>query len=472
MSNIFNHQEDAASDVTFDDSTTIFNGITNNLQTALGLFKPHTISDYPHPDYATEDIAGIAYVVSDANSSDTINDHDIFTPKKLYYVKATRSPATTSVLGFVINASATDIAAGTNTEKYVSPNDLNYWKSTLGATESDLGILRIATRAEVDAYTTDSAYMTPKKTNRAINEFAYKRPDATTTTAGGIRLSTETDVASLTPNSAYTPSSLNYRTGSTSVRGLYYVYDGSVNSNNYAITPGNMSLIPGSATQAGFIQLNNTLTSTSVTTALTAAQGYYLQNNTLSKTGGTVTSLQLLNMYSFYTKLVKKSIAGGYYYIRQTTSTKSVDENGKLNANSGLNGRPIGSYYMSIVSTNPEIIFGGRWVQVSGRTIVGAGSSTDAAGKARTFTSGQTSGAYGVTITESTMPTHKHSGWGESGKNAGIGFGTDVAAGKGKVGSNETDRDNYHYYTSAVGGGQAHNNMQPYTTVYIWRRIA
>lgn len=118
---------------------------------------------------------------------------------------------------------------------------------------------------------------------------------------------------------------------------------------------------------------------------------------------------------------------------------------------------PVGSIYMSVSSTSPQTLFGGTWVQLKDRFLLGAGA---------TYKAGATGGEATHTLTAAEMPTHQHSIWfpnagGE--QNAAIGFPT--------AGSKNT------YYaeaskTSGAGGGGAHNNLPPYLSVYMWKRTA
>lgn len=66
-----------------------------------------------------------------------------------------------------------------------------------------------------------------------------------------------------------------------------------------------------------------------------------------------------------------------------------------------LAAHPVNSYYWSNVSTNPATLFGGTWVQVTGRFLYGRESSMSV---------GATGGAKTVTLTSSTMPSHRHDG--------------------------------------------------------------
>lgn len=119
---------------------------------------------------------------------------------------------------------------------------------------------------------------------------------------------------------------------------------------------------------------------------------------------------------------------------------------------------PVGSIYMSVNNTNPSTFFGGTWVSWgAGRVPVGVDTNdTDFA------TVEKTGGEKTHTLTVSEMPSHKHTveaiGSGTTQQeltafNVGTTSGIDGYAG-----------------TDFTGGGQAHNNLQPYITCYMWKR--
>ena len=84
-----------------------------------------------------------------------------------------------------------------------------------------------------------------------------------------------------------------------------------------------------------------------------------------------------------------------------------VDENGKLSAISGSSGLtigdvyPVGSIYMSMVDTNPRLLFGiGEWERIGqGRTLIDCGEDYEA---------GSEGGEATHTITVDEMPSHNH----------------------------------------------------------------
>lgn len=122
---------------------------------------------------------------------------------------------------------------------------------------------------------------------------------------------------------------------------------------------------------------------------------------------------------------------------------------------------PVGSiYHNGNVSTNPATIFGfGTWVQISGRVLVGLdGTQTEF------DTLLETGGAKTHTLTTAEMPNHAH---GTPVNNAGSGSYNGSAT---TYSSNVANSNGIA--TTAVGGGGAHNNLQPYIVVYMWRRTA
>lgn len=124
---------------------------------------------------------------------------------------------------------------------------------------------------------------------------------------------------------------------------------------------------------------------------------------------------------------------------------------------------PVGSIYMSVNSTSPATLFGGTWVAIAeGRTLVGVGTGTDINGDTMTWTSEAEGGEYLHTLTIDEMPSHSH----------GL-LGAYNAGGKAETvpyGSQTTGTTMYAIQNA--GGGQPHNNIQPFFAVYMWKRTA
>lgn len=124
---------------------------------------------------------------------------------------------------------------------------------------------------------------------------------------------------------------------------------------------------------------------------------------------------------------------------------------------------PVGSLYFNATdTTNPATLLGyGTWVSFGeGRVILGVGTGTDENAVSRTYAAGDSAGEYEHTLTIDEMPTHDH------GYNQGL---FDTQSGQNDAGNISTGEN---IRSSTTGGGQSHNNLQPYIAVYIWQRTA
>lgn len=71
---------------------------------------------------------------------------------------------------------------------------------------------------------------------------------------------------------------------------------------------------------------------------------------------------------------------------------------------SPLDAYPVGSYYISSVSTSPAVLFGGTWVQVQDRMILAAGTKYSAG----TLENPATGGSETKSLTIANIPSHTH----------------------------------------------------------------
>ena len=131
---------------------------------------------------------------------------------------------------------------------------------------------------------------------------------------------------------------------------------------------------------------------------------------------------------------------------------------------------PVGSIYISTLSTNPGTLWGvGTWTSFgAGRVLVGIDPS-----QSEFDTVEETGGEKTHTLTISEIPAHGHEIKGgsagaylaptTSGPNdpSAYGFADDLRA-----------SDRAYFSAQNTGGGQAHNNLQPYIVVYMWKRTA
>jgi len=128
---------------------------------------------------------------------------------------------------------------------------------------------------------------------------------------------------------------------------------------------------------------------------------------------------------------------------------------------------PVGSIYISILSTNPATSLGiGTWIGFGfGRTLVGI-NATDADFN----TSEETGGNKTHTLTTAEMPAHIHS---EQSRPSYDGGGNPYEnESQSYSGSRTGTLADTALNTGSTGGGGAHDNLQPYIVVYFWKRTA
>lgn len=153
---------------------------------------------------------------------------------------------------------------------------------------------------------------------------------------------------------------------------------------------------------------------------------------------------------------------------------------------------PVGSIYMSVTSTNPATLFGiGTWQALpAGRVLLAQGRSD----WGTTYNINDTGGEVNHTLTQNEMPVHGHSGsantsgsththtlslnqrHGKDGAWQSTPFfsnGDTGSSGQRVTATLSAAGSHTHGISiNNAGGGQPHNNMQPYLVVYMWKRTA
>ncbi|MBQ3601253.1 MAG: hypothetical protein II992_08665, partial [Lachnospiraceae bacterium] len=161
---------------------------------------------------------------------------------------------------------------------------------------------------------------------------------------------------------------------------------------------------------------------------------------------------------------------------------------------------PVGSIYISTVSTNPSSYFGGTWVAfATGRTLVGintgdtdfASSEKTGGSKTHTLTTAQipshshglNAHAHSFSATTSSAGAHTHGGVTKNGALGSYEFNRPNGW-SGDYSRTFTDSAGAHTHsvsgttggnsgnTTATGSSGAHNNLQPYIVVYMFKRTA
>ncbi len=126
---------------------------------------------------------------------------------------------------------------------------------------------------------------------------------------------------------------------------------------------------------------------------------------------------------------------------------------------------PVGSiYHNETDDRNPSVILGfGEWESSApGRVLVGKAA-------AGTFaTAGATGGEETHTLTIAEMPSHNHTAVRDFYAYQNIGWGATEGSGANRWASLASSNQ----LTANRGGGESHNNLQPYAVVYRWVRVA
>ena len=122
---------------------------------------------------------------------------------------------------------------------------------------------------------------------------------------------------------------------------------------------------------------------------------------------------------------------------------------------------PIGAIYQSTVNTDPSTFIGGTWERFgNGRVLVGVDENDSDFN-----TSIKTGGEKTHTLTIGEIPSHSHR-QNVTANSGGTALRRDWSSdGDGRIYDQGVN-------TESTGGGGAHNNLQPYITVYMWRRTA
>ena len=113
---------------------------------------------------------------------------------------------------------------------------------------------------------------------------------------------------------------------------------------------------------------------------------------------------------------------------------------------------PVGSIYMSVNNSNPDTLLGGTWEKIQDRFLLASGT---------TYSAGSIGGEAEVTLTVNEIPNHNHGAGRLTGNLSGSAYSMMA-----------TQYNDGNSKTESTGGSKPHNNMPPYLTVNMWKRIA
>lgn len=143
----------------------------------------------------------------------------------------------------------------------------------------------------------------------------------------------------------------------------------------------------------------------------------------------------------------------------------------------------VGDLFLTTIATNPSSYLGGTWELFGpGRCLVCVDTSQSEFNSVK-----KTGGSKTVTLNVNQIPAHSHSAWLNNGgghqhtmwfgggANSGTGAQIPVANqrwGQDTAGMSTGDHDHGGISVANTGGSQAHNNLQPFITCYVWIRTA
>lgn len=179
-------------------------------------------------------------------------------------------------------------------------------------------------------------------------------------------------------------------------------------------------------------------------------------------------------MVSFIATYIRKLKDRSGNYVSPAVRAKGV----YLDSNKTLSEvfYPVGAIFQSTSSTSPASMYGGSWEKIEGRFLLGTSSR---------YSVSSTGGEAEHTLITEEMPKHRHrpassmNGYLNLADNGNLYIiydssqlsGTMRVFGNGYTGYNGGNSDESDG-SDGEGYGDPHNNMPPYYSVYIWRRVA
>lgn len=269
------------------------------------------------------------------------------------------------------------------------------------------------------------------------------------------------------------PPNLRAGDGTTQIKNLKDMVPGVASTSTAGLmSASDKTKLNGIATGANKTTVDSALSSTSTNPVQNKVINTELGKK-LSRSGGTMTGalttkgIKLTSGTDYGTTLPSNPATNQLFF--QTVGSNFVLDNVY----------PVGSIYMNVNNTNPGTLFGGTWEQIQGRFLLGMSSS---------YPAGSQGGEEKHTLTVSEMPTHgNHLMQGgmytelhdnqsndSSYRDNTLYLPKDVFTPTGTFNRGWKDWNGGEMYPAGTlkGGSQAHNNMPPYLSVYIWKRTA
>jgi microcystin-dependent protein len=191
--------------------------------------------------------------------------------------------------------------------------------------------------------------------------------------------------------------------------------------------------------------------------------------------------------------IISGEVVGNHLILRNRGGSE-IDAGVLTMTSNPLAAMPVGYIYMSVASTSPSTLFGGTWSRIGqGRVLVGQDST-----QTEFDTAEETGGAKTHTLTAAETAAHTHSVDHDhpaatstsdgshthalirktaAGTSTGVVRGGATASADGTTEaagthSHDVNVPNFTGNSGSSGSGTAHNNLQPYLVVFMWKRLS
>lgn len=265
--NNYNHYSDLAKYTIFDPANTQWPVATKDVQSALALIGSWARTDTGLPA-ASPTVAGVIRTATQAEVEAGTVGNAAVTPATLKST-ITRPEATTSILGLTRYATNTEATALTAGNRTITAAALGHVFKTVKAQENVDGTVRLTTAAQAQAGTDETTAVTPKRVVEMIGKFSVSPPtytSATESNLGLVRVATQAQVAAGTVHDGYavTPKTFMASKASDSVFGIVkFAKDSDVTTataNNLAVTPKSLQALKSTKDKYGLTRLSGSPT--------------------------------------------------------------------------------------------------------------------------------------------------------------------------------------------------------------------
>lgn len=276
INNEISHISDSSKYVTFDPTGSSFPASIKNVEAALKAIGPQGLTSPGLPS-ATETVAGIAKISTQAQITTGTDNTSIVTPAKLKFALS-RPEATETVVGLTRLSTLAEALAGTlDTAVSINPKKLKHVFDNLTMSEARFGTSKVSTQAQAEAMLDNTTTMTPLRVKQAIAKSSTPLGIATETTQGIVRLATsqQTIDGVVSDGYAVTPKNLKAMVATTTKVGMARISTDiemkALTDRNTFITPGTLSTLAATVNQRGIVQLTEAVNPAVKNMALSAS---------------------------------------------------------------------------------------------------------------------------------------------------------------------------------------------------------